>query len=153
MNKTLLKNKKVGFEYFVEKEFEAGICLEGWEVKSLALGRGNLTDSYIKNINGELFIVGFNIQLLNNMKINELQTYDTTRFRKVLLHKKEILNLIKSVEIKGYTLMCNEIYFSGRKIKAKICLCKGKTKFDKRQTQKEKDLKMEAKRVLKSTPM
>lgn len=138
--KILCKNKKVQFDYFIEKEYEAGLVLQGWEVKSLMLGKANLVDSFVKEINGELFLVGCNIQ--NLPTLNTHSQYDNVRFKKLLMHKKEIHSILGNINKKGYTLMCNSIYISDRKIKANLCLCKGKKNYDKRQSEKEKDIKM-----------
>lgn len=136
----LLKNKKIQYDYFIEKTYEAGISLEGWEVKSILAGKAQLVDSFVKSIHGELFIVGFTVQGL--ITANSHKVIDNNRFKKVLLHRKEINDLIGKVTIKGYTLMCNEVYKKDGKLKAKICLCKGKKNYDKRQSEKDKDIKM-----------
>ncbi len=137
---SLLKNKKVKFDYFIEDTYEAGLSLEGWEVKSILAGKAQLVDSFVKNINGELFLVGCTVQGL--ITANSHKVIDNSRFKKLLLNKKEINNLIGKVAIKGNTLMCSEIYKKGGKLKAKICVCKGKKNYDKRQSEKERDIKM-----------
>ena len=146
--KILMKNKKVGFDYFIEKEYEAGIILEGWEVKSLLSRTANLTGSFVKEIKGELYIVGLNVQSLTSTSTHNI--CDNLRFKKLLMNKKEISTLIGLVSIKGYTLMCNEIYSNGKKIKAKICVCKGKKNYDKRQTIKERDITKNIQRDFKT---
>lgn len=135
----LLKNKKVRFDYFIEKEYESGLVLEGWEVKSILAGKAQLVDSFVKFINGELFLVGCNVQGLSSTSSHN--AVDKVRFKKLLMHKKEINTLIGLIKIKGFTLMCSEIYKKNGKLKATICLCKGKKLYDKRQTEKERDIK------------
>lgn len=146
--KILVRNKKVGFNYFIEKTFEAGIELEGWEVKSLISNRGNLIDSFVKVINNELFIVGFNIQDLTSTSSHK--QIENNRFKKLLMKRKEIDHLNGLVSIKGYTLMCSEIYYNENgKIKAKVCLCKGKKNFDKREAIKEREVNRNLERKYK----
>lgn len=136
----ILRNNKVKHDYFIEQTYEAGISLEGWEVKSISAGKAQLVDSFVKNINGELYIVGFSVQGLITSSSHKI--HDKDRFKKVLLHKKEINSLIDKVKTKGYTLLCDEIYKKDGKLKARVCLCKGKNNYDKRQSEKEKDVKM-----------
>lgn len=147
--KTLLKNKKINFEYFIEKEIEGGLVLEGWEVKSLINGKGSLVDSFVKEINGEMFLVGFNIQGLVNTSSHKI--IDNNRFKKVLLNNKEIDYLMGSSTLKGYTILCSEIYLNDKnKVKAKIVLAKGKKLYDKRQSEKEKTMKKDSQKMIKS---
>jgi SsrA-binding protein len=140
-------NKKARYDYFIEDTLEAGIVLEGWEVKSLRAGRVQIGDSYVFVKNGEAF--------LSNAIITPLLSASThivanpTRVRKLLLHKKEIANLIGAVDRKGYTLIALKFYWKGSRAKVEIGLAKGKQKVDKRATEKERDWKRQKQRLLR----
>ena len=134
-------NKKAAFNYFFEERFEAGIVLEGWEVKSLRAGKVQLTDGYVVVRNGELFIIGLQINPLNTASTHI--SPDKVRTRKLLLHKAEILRLIGKVEQKGYTLVPINLHWKAGKIKCEVALAKGKAEHDKRDTIKDREGKRE----------
>ncbi|KPK10386.1 MAG: SsrA-binding protein [Acidithiobacillales bacterium SG8_45] len=144
---TIAQNKKAFHDYFIEERFEAGIALEGWEVKSLRDGRAQLKESYVIIRNGEVFLFGAHISPLTTASthINP----DPTRTRKLLLHNEEISKLIGAVERKGYTLVPLSLYWKRGKAKLEIGLAKGKAKADKRATIKDRERAREAERALK----
>ena len=141
-------NKKAAFNYFFEERFEAGIVLEGWEVKSLREGKVQLTDGYVVIRNGEMFIIGLQIQPLGTASSHI--SPDKQRTKKLLLHREEIKRLIGKVEQKGYTLVPINLHWKAGKIKCEIALAKGKAEHDKRNTIKDREGKREVERVMKS---
>lgn len=144
---TIAQNKKARFDFFIEKEFEAGISLMGWEVKSLRDGRAQLKESYVIVDNSELFLYGAHFSPLTSASTHV--SPDPTRTRKLLLNRHEINHLIGSVERAGYTIAPLALYWSRGRAKLKIGLAKGKKLHDKRQTIKERDWKREQHRILK----
>ncbi|NLJ51891.1 MAG: SsrA-binding protein SmpB [Alcaligenaceae bacterium] len=140
-------NRKARHDYFIEDEFEAGLVLEGWEVKAIRAGRIQIAESHIVIRNGELFVL--------NMHISPLETAsthirpDATRTRKLLLHKQEINKLIGRVEQRGYTLVPLNMYFKKGRIKMTVALAKGKKQHDKRATIKDRDWEREKARIMK----
>jgi len=144
---TIAQNKKARHDYFIEQEYEAGIALEGWEVKSLRAGRANLKESYVIIRDGELFLFGahFSPLVSASTHINP----DPTRTRKLLLHRREIGQLIGAVERKGYTIVPLSLYWKNGRTKIKIALAKGKKQFDKRATIKQREWDREQHRILK----
>lgn len=145
---TIGQNKKARFEFHIEEEFEAGISLEGWEVKALRAGRIQLQDAYAFIKNGEAFI--------SNVLITPLQTVSThitpnpTRVRKLLLHRREIDKLVGGVERQGYTIVPLSMYWKNNMVKVKIALAKGKQQHDKRQASKDRDWKRDQARIMKN---
>ena len=144
---TIALNRKARFDYFIEQEFEAGVALEGWEVKSLRDGRAQLKESYVVILRGEIFLIGAHISPLGSASthINP----DPTRSRKLLLHKKEISKLIGAREREGYTIVPLSLYWKHGKAKAKIALAKGKKQYDKRETIKQREWDRDKHRLLK----
>lgn len=140
-------NKKAQHDYHLEERYEAGLALEGWEVKSLRAGRGQLTDSYVLLKHGEAFLIGVHISPLNT--VPSYLKADPTRVRKLLLNKKELNKLYGAVERKGYTLLVTKLYWKKNKVKAELALGKGKKEFDKRAAMKERDSEREMERDLK----
>lgn len=138
--KSVCRNKKASFNYFIEEVYDAGLVLIGPEVKSLREGRANLTDSYAKVKKGEVFLHNMHISPYPFARHMEL---DPVRTRKLLLTKREIKRLIGKIEQKGYSLIPLEVYFSGPWAKVDLALAKGKRKVDKRQSIKERDQKRE----------
>src|SRR4051812_2784110 len=140
-------NKKAAFNYFFEERFEAGVVLEGWEVKALREGKAQLTDGYVVIRDGELFLIG--------CQINPLLTASThvkpeaARTKKLLMHKDEIRRLIGKVEQKGHTLVPLQLYWKNSRAKVEIALAKGKATHDKRETIKEREGKREVERAMK----
>ena len=141
-------NKKAAYNYFFEERFEAGMVLQGWEVKALREGKVQLTDGYVVIRQGELFLIG--------CQINPLRTASThvnpesQRTRKLLLHKDEIRRLIGKVEQKGYTLVPINLHWKAGKVKCDMALAKGKAEHDKRDTIKDREGKREIERVMKT---
>jgi SsrA-binding protein len=140
-------NKKALFNYHIEERFEAGMVLEGWEVKAVREGKVQLTDGYVVIRNGELFLIGCQINPLNTASTHVRP--DAVRTKKLLLHKDEIRRLIGKVEQKGHTLVPLNLHWKNGKIKAEIALAKGKAEHDKRDTIKEREGKREVERALK----
>lgn len=146
--KIVTENREAKFEYFIEDSYEAGIALDGGEVKSIRAGNVNLKDSYCSIVNGELFIKGMHVAVYD--KAGSYNVKDSRRERRVLLHKSEINRLIGKVNQKGFTLVPLKVYFKGSLIKVEIGLCRGKHTYDKKQTIKERDLDRSAKRDMKN---
>jgi SsrA-binding protein len=144
---TIALNRKARHDYFIEDRYEAGIVLQGWEVKSLRAGKAQLVDSYVFVKNAEAWV--------SNLLISPLQTASThvdpepTRVRKLLLHRAEIDRLIGAVERKGYTLLALALYWSKGRVKIEIGLAKGKKQHDKRASEKDRDWQREKQRLLK----
>ncbi len=144
---SIAQNKKAFHDYFVEQQFEAGVELEGWEVKSIRAGRLQLKEAYVIVRNGEIYLIGCHISPLATVSTHFQP--DPVRTRKLLLHKEEINRLIGSVERAGYTMLPLDMHFKRGKIKLAIGLAKGKKQHDKRQAEKERDWQREKQRVLK----
>ena len=141
-------NKKAGYNYLLEEKFEAGMVLEGWEVKALREGKVQLTDGYVVVKNGELFIIGCQINPLKTASTHV--SPDAVRTKKLLMHKDEIRRLVGKVEQKGYTLVPLNLHWKAGKVKCEIALAKGKAEHDKRHTIKEREGKREVERAMKS---
>ena len=144
---TITDNKKAFHDYFIEERFEAGLVLEGWEVKSIRAGRVQLKESYVIVRRGEIFLFGAHISPLPTASTHIKP--DPTRTRKLLLHASEISKLIGRVERAGYTLVPLNLHFSRGRIKCEIGLAKGKKQYDKRHTIKERDWQREQQRIMK----
>jgi SsrA-binding protein len=140
-------NKKAFHDYFVEEKFEAGIVLEGWEVKAIRAGRMNIKESYVIIKSGEIFLIGMHISPLTTASSHN--KHDPVRTRKLLLHSKEIMKLIGKVERSGYALVPIDLHFVRGRIKLEVGLAKGKKQYDKRQDEQEKAGKREAARAMK----
>jgi len=134
---TIALNKKARFEFFIEEELEAGIALQGWEIKSLRDGRGQLTDSYVFIKNHEVWLIGSLITPLLSASTHIVA--DAQRTRKLLLHRKQISKFAGAVDRKGYSLVALALYWKNNHIKVKLALVKGKKEHDKRATLKERD--------------
>jgi len=141
-------NKKAAYNYFFEERFEAGMVLEGWEVKSLREGKVQLTDGYVVIRNGELLVVGCQINPLKSASTHV--NPDSVRTKKLLLKKDEIRRLIGKVEQKGYTLVPLNLHWKAGKVKCEIALAKGKAEHDKRDTIKDREGKREVERAMKN---
>lgn len=140
-------NKKAFHDYFIEEKHEAGIALEGWEVKAIRAGRMNIKESYVIIKGAELFLIGMHITPL--LTASTHVSPDPTRTRKLLLHEREIMKLIGKVERAGYALVPLDLHFTRGRIKLEIGLAKGKKQYDKRADELEKDSKREAQRAMK----
>ena len=141
-------NRKATHEFFIEERYEAGIMLQGWEVKSLRNGKANLSDTYVRLIKNEAWILGMNITPLQTASTHVKP--DQTRVRKLLLNRKELDKLIGAVERKGFTLIAMSMYWKNGKAKLEIGLGKGKKEHDKRADEKNRDWNRQKARVLKS---
>ena len=144
---TIAHNKKAKHDYFIEDRYEAGLSLEGWEVKSIRAGRVQINESYILLQSGEAFLFGANISALPTASTHIKP--DPTRNRKCLLHRTELNRLIGAVERKGYTLIPTALYWKHGLVKLEIGVAKGKKAHDKRAAEKERDWKREKQRLLK----
>jgi len=140
-------NKKAFHDYFVEEKYEAGIALQGWEVKAIRAGRMNIKESYVIIRNGEIFLIGMHITPLPTA--SKHVDPDPVRTRKLLLHASEISKLIGKVERAGYALIPLDLHYMRGRIKLEVGLAKGKKQHDKRNDAQEKDWKREKERLLK----
>lgn len=144
---TIARNKKAFHDYFIEEKLEAGIALQGWEVKSLREGRAQLKESYVIVRGGEIFLFGAHISPLKTASTHV--NPDPTRTRKLLLHNYEIAKLIGAVERRGYTLVPLALYWKRGKAKLSIALAKGKRQHDKRATIRQREWDREQHRLIK----
>ena len=145
---TIAENRKARFNYFIEDRLEAGLALEGWEVKSLRAGKAQLTESYVVARDGEIHLLGAHITPLASASTHI--NADPTRTRKLLLHRKEIDRLSGLVERRGYTLVPLKLYWARGRAKLSVGLAKGKKQHDKRTAEKDRDWERDKARVLKS---
>ena len=146
-SKTVASNKKARFDYFLEEKFVAGLSLEGWEVKSLREGKLNIKESYIKDIKDELWLVGAKIDPA--AYINQKESVNPLRFRKLLLKKKEVSKILFAISAKGQTCIPVKLFWKGQLAKLEIALAKGKKNYDKKQTKKDADIQRDQERALK----
>lgn len=146
--KQITYNKYALYEYFVIEKFEAGIVLEGAEVKALRAGNCNLKDSFVLLRNGELTLKNMHIPVYD--KAGAFSTKDSKRDRKLLMHRREIDRLAGKINEKGFTIVPLQLYFSGSLVKAEIALCKGKQNYDKKRTIAERDQKRALDREIKN---
>ena len=144
---SIIQNKKAFHEYFIEDKYEAGIMLEGWEVKAIRAGRAQLKEAYVMIKEGELYLFGSHISPLPNASTHIHP--DPVRTRKLLLHKMEIDRIIGEVQRAGYTLMPLDMHYKNGLVKLEIGLAKGKKQHDKRATEKEREGKREAQQAMK----
>jgi SsrA-binding protein len=143
----IAQNKKAYHDYFIEEHFEAGISLQGWEVKSLRAGRVQLKESYVLIREAEAYLFGCHISPLSSASTHV--NPDPTRTRKLLLHREELNRLIGAVERKGYTLMPLALYWKRGRAKLDVGLAKGKKEYDKRAVEKERDWQRDKQRLLR----
>lgn len=144
---TIALNKKAKFEYELHERFEAGLALEGWEVKSMRAGKAQLTDTYVLLKNGEAFLLGAHIEPLKTTSTHI--TPDPTRTRKLLLHRKELARLVGATQQKGQTCIPLAIYWKANKVKCEIALATGKKEHDKRASIKDRDWQRDKQRMMK----
>jgi SsrA-binding protein len=144
--KEIANNKKARFEYTIIDKYEAGIMLVGTEVKAIRDGKCSIGDGYVVEENNELFVKNINISEYKHGNINN---HDPLRKRKLLLHKNEIIKLIRAIKEKGITIIPLRIYFKNSLIKIEIAVCKGKKLFDKRENIKDRDSKRDIEREIK----
>jgi SsrA-binding protein len=145
---SIAQNKKARFDYFIEDRLEAGIALQGWEVKSMRAGKAQLTDSYVILREGEAWLLGAHIAPLTTASTHV--TADPKRIRKLLMNRREIDRLTGLVERKGYTLIALELYWKQNRAKVAVGLAKGKKQHDKRDTEKDRDWQRDKARALKA---
>jgi SsrA-binding protein len=144
---TIALNKRARHEYHLEQTFEAGLALQGWELKAIRAGRANITEAYAVIRDGEIFLFGAQMTPLISASTHVVA--DAHRTRKLLLHKREIELLIGRVQREGYTLVPTALYWKGNKVKAEVALAKGKQTHDKREASKERDWNREKQRLLR----
>jgi SsrA-binding protein len=145
---SIIQNKKAFHDYFIEEKYEAGLVLEGWEVKAIRAGRIQLKESYVIIRNAELYLIGCHISPLQTASTHILP--DPVRTRKLLLHDEEIKRLIGKVERAGYTLIPLDMHYKTGRIKLEIGLAKGKKLHDKRESEKQKEWEREKQRLIRS---
>jgi SsrA-binding protein len=143
----IAENRRARFDYHIEERFEAGIVLEGWEVKAIRAGQVQLTDGYVVIRDGELSLIGCRINALRTASTHVHPEADRTK--KLLMHKAEIRRLIGKVEQRGYTLVPLNLHYKGGRVKVDLALAKGKATHDKRATIKEREGKREVERAMK----
>ena len=144
---TIAENRKARHDYFIEDRYEAGLALEGWEVKSLRAGRAQLKESYVYVRNGEAWLFGAHFSPLTSTSTHVHA--DPTRTRKLLLHRHQLDHLVGAVERRGYTVVPLVLYWKQGRAKLEIGLAKGKKQHDKRATDKSRDWEREKARLLK----
>ena len=144
---SIVQNRKASHDYFIEERYEAGLALEGWEVKAIRAGRATIGEAYVTVRGGEIFLIGANISPLATVSTH--YTPDPRRTRKLLLHAEEIRRLIGKVEQRGYTLVPLDLHYSTGRVKIEIALARGKLKHDKRAAEREKEWNREKQRLLR----
>jgi SsrA-binding protein len=145
---SIVENRKAFHEYFIEERFEAGLALEGWEVKAVRAGRAHLAEAYVVVKNGELLLLGSHIAPLTTASTHVRA--DPTRTRKLLMHREEINRLVGKVERAGYTLTPLNLHYKNGRIKLDIGLARGKKQHDKRATIREREWNREQQRLLRN---
>ena len=145
---SIAQNRKAFHDYFIEQRYEAGIALEGWEVKAIRAARAQLTEAYVVVRGEELYLIGAHVSPLTTASTHIVP--DAARTRKLLLHAEEIRRLIGAVQQSGYTLVPLDLHYSRGKIKLEIGLAKGKKQHDKRESSKERDWQRDKHRLLKA---
>ena len=143
----IAENRRARHEYFIEERLEAGLSLEGWEVKAMRAGRAQLAEAYVYIRNAEAFLIGAHISPLNTVSTHK--PADPVRTRKLLLHRSELDHLVGAVERRGYTIVPLELFWQHGRAKLKIGLAKGKQKHDKRATEKDRDWERDKARLLR----
>ena len=146
---SIADNRKAFHDYFIEERYEAGIALEGWEVKSIRAGRTQLKEAYVIIRQGEAFVTGMHVSPLPTASTHIPP--DPTRTRKLLLHKQELAKLVGKVEQRGYTLVPLNLHYAKGRIKLEVGLAKGKKQHDKRDAEKERDWQREQQRLLRQS--
>jgi SsrA-binding protein len=144
---SIVQNKKAFHDYFIEERYEAGIALQGWEVKAIRDGRIQLKEAYVIVSGGELFLIGAHVSPLPTASTH-IQP-DPTRTRKLLLNAAEIARLIGAVERAGYTLVPLDMHYTRGRVKLEVGLAKGKKQHDKREAEKDRDWKREQQRLMR----
>ena len=145
---SIIQNRRAFHDYFVEERFEAGLVLEGWEVKSIRAGRGNIAEAYVVVRQNALWLLGAHISALPTASTHI--TPNPTRTRKLLMHAEEIRKLIGKVEQRGYTLIPLDLHYKGGRIKLEIGLAKGKQHHDKRAAERDKQWQRDKQRLIRN---
>jgi SsrA-binding protein len=145
---SIVQNKKAFHDYFIEEKYEAGIVLEGWEVKAIRDNRTNLKEAYVIIQRGEIYLIGCHITPMGAASTHIRP--DAIRTRKLLLHSEEIAKLIGKVERAGYTLVPIDMHYKNGRIKIQIGLAKGKKQYDKRNAEKERDWERDKARIMRA---
>ena len=145
---SIAQNKKAFHDYFIEEKYEAGVVLEGWEVKAIREGRVHLKEAYVVIQHGEIYLIGCHVTPLGSASTHVRP--DATRTRKLLLHSEQIAKLIGKVERAGYTLVPLDMHYTRGRIKIEIGLAKGKKQYDKREAEKERDWEREKGRIMRA---
>jgi SsrA-binding protein len=145
---SIVENRKAFHDYFIEERFEAGLALQGWEVKAVRAGRGHLAEAYVIVKDGELLLIGAHITPLTTASTHVHA--DPVRTRKLLMHREEIARLVGKVERAGYTLTPLNLHFKNGRIKLEVGLAKGKKQHDKRATIKEREWNREQQRLMRN---
>jgi SsrA-binding protein len=145
---SIVENRKAFHDYFIEERFEAGLALEGWEVKAIRGGRANLKEAYVVVKNGDIVLLGAHISPLSTASTHVKP--DPTRTRKLLMHREEIARLVGKVERAGYTLAPLDLHYKNGRIKIEIGLAKGKKQFDKRHAIREREWNRDQQRLLRN---
>ena len=143
----IAQNKRAKFDYHLDETFEAGIALTGWEIKSLRMGKVQITDTYVLMKDGEAFLLGALITPLDTASTHFVT--DPTRTRKLRLHKKELAKIMAAVHQKGKTCVCTSLYWKGHLVKARISIATGKQDHDKRGDQRDQDWNPQKQRVIR----
>ncbi len=143
----IAENRRARFEYHIDETHEAGIVLQGWEIKAVRAGQVQLTDGYVVIRDGELFLIGCRINALRSASTHVQPEADRTK--KLLMHKAEIKRLVGKVEQKGFTLVPLNLHYKGGNVKVEIALAKGKAEHDKRDTEKKRDWEREKGRLMR----
>ena len=148
MTAPIAENRRARYDYHIEERYEAGMVLEGWEIKAIRAGQVQLTDGYVVIKNGELYLIGCRINALRSASTHISPEADRTK--KLLMHKDEIRRLIGKIEQRGFTLVPLNLHYKGGRVKAEVALAKGKAEHDKRDTIKDREGKREVERAMKS---
>ena len=143
----IAENRRARYEYSIEEQFEAGMVLEGWEVKAIRAGQVQLTDGYVLIRDGELYLIGCRINALGSASTHVHPEADRTK--KLLMHKEQIRRLVGKVEQKGFTLVPLNLHYKDGRVKVEIALAKGKAQHDKRETEKKRDWQREHGRLMR----
>ena len=145
---SIVQNRKASHDYFIEERYEAGLALDGWEVKSIRAGRAQLADAYVIVKGGELFLIGAHVSPLPTVSTHFVP--DPTRSRKLLMHAEQIRRLVGKVEQRGYTLVPLDLHYQKGRIKLEVALAQGKLKHDKRAATRDKEWNREKQRLLRN---
>jgi SsrA-binding protein len=145
--RVIAENRRARFDYFIEERLEAGLALEGWEVKSMRAGKAQLAEAYVYMRNGEAFLIGAHLSPLRTVSTHK--SADPVRTRKLLLHRHQIDHLVGATERRGYTVVPLELYWKDGRAKLQIGLAKGKKQHDKRATEKERDWQRDRARLMR----